>query len=72
MILQSLSDLQRQGSCRINYQQDEKANGAYGSRLHGGHMSDRDDTVRDGRLLDTLERIRDRHMYYASSDSDRH
>lgn len=31
-------------------------NGAYGSRSHGGHRSDRDDMVRDLTSLDTLDR----------------
>ena len=64
--------MQRQGPLRISHEQDDKTNGAYGSRSHVGHRSDRYDTIRDGRLLDTPEKIRDRHMYYSSSDSDRH
>lgn len=72
VILQSFPDLQQQGPHWINYEKKERTNGAYGSRSHGGHMSDRDNTVRDVRLLDTPESRRDRHMYYSSSDLDRH
>jgi len=64
--------LQRQGPLRISHGQEEITNGAYGSRSHGGHRSDRDDTVRDGKLLDTLNRRGDRHMYCSSSSFDRH
>lgn len=41
----------------------------HGSKSHGGHRSNRDDMVRDGRLLNTLDRRGDRHRYYSSSDS---
>jgi len=40
-------------------------NGEYGSRSHDGHRLYRYDTVIDGRLLDTPERRRDRHIYYS-------
>lgn len=72
MILQSLLDLQQQGPHRINYEHENKTNGAYGSRSHGGHRLDRDDTIRDARLLDTPDRRRDIHRYYSILDSDRH
>ena len=35
-------------------------------------MSDKDDKVRDGRLLDTIERRRDRHRYYSNYDLYQH
>ena len=56
MILQSLLELQRQGPPWINHGKEERTNGAYGSRSHGGHMSDIDNMVRDGILLDTPDR----------------
>ena len=64
--------MQRHGPRRISHEQEDRTNGAYGSRTHGGHRSDRDDTVIDGRFLDTLKRRRDRDRYYSSSDLDRH
>ena len=39
---------------------------------HGGHKSDRYDTIKDGMLLDTLDRRGDRGGYYSSSSSDIH
>lgn len=57
---------------QINQKQEDKTNGAYGSRSHGSHNLDRDDTMRDGSLLDTLYRRGDGHRYYSSSDSNRH
>lgn len=60
MILQSLLDLQRQGPHQINYEQEDRTNREYGSQSHGGHRPDRDDTIRDGRLLDTPNRRGDR------------
>ena len=67
IILQSLSDLQWQGPHPVNYEQEDRTNGAYGSRFLGGHMSNR-----YGRLLDNPKRRRDRHKYYSSFDSYRH
>lgn len=66
IILQSLSKLQRQGPLQINHGQENRTNGEYGGRSHGGHTSDRDDTVKDGRFLDTLDWRGDGHMYYFS------
>jgi len=37
-----------------------------------GHRPDRDDTVRDGRHLDTPNRTGDKHKYHSSFGSDRH
>jgi len=34
-------------------------------------MSDREDTIRDGRSFDTMDRMGDRHMYYSSFGSDK-
>ena len=64
--------MQRQGPLRISHGQEEKNNGAYGSRSHGGHRLDREDTIRDCRSLDTLDRRGDKHKYYSSSSSNRH
>jgi len=72
VILQSLSYLQQQGPHWINYEQEDKTNGAYGSRPHVDHGSNRYDTVRDGILLDTSGMRGARHMYYTSFDLDRH
>jgi len=36
------------------------------------HISERDDTLRDCRWLDTSDRIRDRHMYDFSPNLDNH
>lgn len=66
------SYLQQQGPRRIRYEQEDKNNGAYGSRSHGGHRSDRDDTFRDGKLLDTPDRRRDRYKHYSISNLDKH
>lgn len=35
-------------------------------------MSDRDDTIRDGKLLDTLDKRGDGHRFYSSFGSNRH
>ena len=67
ILLQSL-----QGPLQINHGHEDKTNGAYGNRSHIRHRSDRSDTIRDGRVLDTLDRRGDRHRYYSSSDFDRH
>ena len=50
----------------------KKINGAYDNRSHGGNISNRDDTIRDGRLLDTLYRSGDGYKYYYSFGLDRH
>jgi len=47
-------------------------NGAYGSRYRDGHRSDRDDAIKDGIFLDTLDRRGSGHQIYSSSSSDRH
>lgn len=47
-------------------------NGAYGSRFHGGHRSGRDETIRDGRFLDTMDMRGHGHRFYFSSHSDRY
>ena len=57
---------------RISHGHKDKSNGAYGSRSHGGHRSDRDDTVRDGILLDTLDRRGDGYKCYSSYGSNVH
>lgn len=69
MILQSLSDLQRQGLLIINHGQEDRTNKAYGGRSHGGHMLDRDDIVRDGRFLDKPNRQGHGYGIYSSSGS---
>jgi len=70
VILQSISDLQGQGPLIISHGQEDRSNGAYGSRSHGGHMLDRDERVRYGRFLDRLDRQGSRHGIYSSSSSD--
>lgn len=47
-------------------------NGAYGSRYHGYHRSGIDDTIRFGRLLDTLDIRGDGESYDSSSCLDRY
>jgi len=66
------SELQRQGPLQISHGKEERINGAYGSRSHGGHKFDRDDTIRDGTLLYTLDRRGGGQMYHSSFDSDKH
>lgn len=72
LIIKSLSYLQCQGPRHINYDNEDTTNEDHGSRSHGGHTSDIDDMVRDGIFLDTSDMRGDRHIYYSSSDSDRH
>ena len=57
---------------RISHGQEDKTNGAYGNRSHDGHKSDRDDTIRDGKFLDTLDRRGNGHGLYSSSGSNRY
>lgn len=64
--------MRKQGSLQISHGQTEKNNGAYGIRSHGFHKSDRDDIMRDGRLLDTPDRKGDGHKYCYSFGSERH
>lgn len=64
--------MQRQGPLKISHKQEDKNNGAYGSRFHGSHKLDKDDIVRNGWLLDTPYRIGDRKRYHSNSDSNRH
>lgn len=47
-------------------------NRAYGRRHCNGHMLDIDDTIRDGRFLDTPDMRGDGNMYYSSSVSVRY
>jgi len=47
-------------------------NGAYVSRSHGGHRSDRYDTIRYDRFLDMPDRRGNGNMFYSSSSSDRY
>ena len=47
-------------------------NGACGSRPHSGQRSDRDDTIRDVKFLDTPEKRGDGHRYYSRSGSERY
>ncbi len=58
--------MHQQGPLQINHEQEDITIGAYGSRSHGGHKLYREDTIRDGRLLDTLDRRGDGHGYYSS------
>lgn len=67
-----MSDLQRQGPLRIIHGQEDKTNEAYGSRCHGGHKSDMDDMIENGRFLDTSDRRGDGHRFYSSSGFDRY
>ena len=64
--------LRRQGPRQISYEYEDRTNGAYGSQLHGGHKSDRDDILREGRWLDTLDRRRDKQKHDSSSNSNKH
>jgi len=41
-------------------------NGAYGSRSHGENRLDRDNMIKDGKLLDILDRRGDRNMFYSN------
>ena len=56
----------------ISYGQEDRTSGAYGSISHEGHRSDKDDTVRDGRFLDTHDRKGSGYRFYSSSGSDRY
>ncbi len=71
ILLQSFSYLQQQGRLRNSRGHEEKTNWAYGSRSPSIHKSDRYDTLKDGRLLDTLDKGGDRNRYYSSSSSHR-
>ena len=53
VILQSLSNLQKQRQLRICHGKEESNNGAYGNRSRSGYKLDRDDIVIRGRWLDT-------------------
>ena len=64
--------MQKQGPLEIIYGHEDRTNRAYGSRSPSKHKSDRSDTVRDGRLLDTLNRKDDEYMYHCSSGSYKH
>jgi len=64
--------LQGQGPLNTSHGKEDKTNGAYDSRSHGGHRSDRDDMVRGGSLLDTPNSRGNGHTFYSSSSSDRH
>lgn len=46
-------------------------NGAYGSRSHGGHRSNRDDTIRGGIWMDTPNRRGGSYGFYSSSGLER-
>lgn len=74
MVLHSLSKLQKQGQMGINYgdRQEEKTNGAYGSRSRLRHKLEIEDTVRAGRSLDTPNRMTSMYRFYSSSSSRRH
>ena len=45
-------------------------NGTYGRRYRGGHSLDMDDTVRDGRFLDTPDIRGNGYDFYSISGSD--
>ena len=64
--------MQRQGPFRISHGHEDKNNGAYGSRSPGIQRSNRADTMRDGRLLDTPDRRGDGYKYYSSFSLDIH
>ena len=49
-----------------------KTNGAYGSRSQSRYQSDRGDTIRGGRSLDTPDRRIDMYGYHYTSSSRRH
>lgn len=72
IILESLSDLQREGQQQISYGNEEKTNEAYGTMSHGGNESDRDDMVIDDRSLDTLDRRGNGYELYSSFGLDRY
>jgi len=64
--------LQRQGLLRISHGQEERTNGAYGSSSQRGYRFDRDDTIRDGRFLDTPDKMGNDRGFYCSSSLERH
>ncbi len=72
ILFQSFSNLQQQGPLQIIHGHEDRNNGEYGRRYHNRHRLDRYDTIKDGRLLDTLDGRGIGHMYYSSSGSDRH
>lgn len=74
VILQSLSDLQKQEQVGISHgdREEERTNSANGSRSQKKHKMDRDDTVKSGRFLETPNRRASLHGFYSSSTSRRH
>ena len=56
ILLQSLSDLQRQGPLQISHGHEDKINGAHGNRSPSRHELDRFEMIRDGRLFGTPDR----------------
>ena len=56
----------------INYGLEEKENGAYGNRSQRRNMLDKDDIVRGGRSLDTLDRRGSTYAFHSSSGFERH
>lgn len=72
ILIQSFSELQRQGPLHITHEQEDRNIGAYGSRSYGGQMLDINDMIRDGKLLDIPDRRGDGHKNYYSYGSDMH
>lgn len=57
---------------RISHGHEDKTNGCYGSRSPSRHRLDISDLIKDGMLLDTLDRRGNEYKYYSSSSSSRH
>ncbi len=74
MILQSLLEFWKQGHMgnKHGYRQEEKTNGADGSKSQRRHRLDREDTMKSGRFLDTPNRRTSTYEFYSSSSSRRH
>lgn len=57
------------GTTKNQLWKEERENGAYGSRYHGGHRLDKDDKIRRGRWMTTLDRTCSDYGFYSSSRS---
>lgn len=64
--------MKRHGHPWISYGREDMTNGAYCSRFHDGHMTDRDEMVRDGIFFDTLDGRGNGHGFYSSSSLDKY
>jgi len=71
-MLYFFSVCQNCSSLWISHGHEDRTNGAYGSRSPGRHKLDRSNIVREGRLMDNLNRRGTQYRYCYSSSSNRH